>query len=549
MLSLLVIDDEAIQRKGIVTSIDWGALDVTVTGEASNGEEGLRLIRERKPDLVITDIRMPVMDGLEMIEALSQQFLSGTGGEADFALPYFVILSGYDDFKYAQTALRLGASDYVLKPIDADELFALVGRIKEKIEEERTDRVQEELFRRNHRLLQSRFALDLISGHFANRSSIIKYALTIDVPLSGPFYSALIIEADDFIRLTEGYSENDRDLLCQGIENIAQETLTRDFSATLGYREDGRVIGILNCKSGTEERLREACKNIAAYIRQYFHYTVSIAQGNLCEGPEELPFSWEIARQRLLDKAFNGKNSLFLGPPVSRSRNLLLGTGSSAPEEHPDHDSFAKQIAMELRRGGDDEAGNLVAEMFAGFASRREDFPMIQNRVMETVSYLRMVFSYLDPDNGEPILHEISRIETLSDLRKWTQDHVDQIRRGLRTLASGGHGWMMQKILDYVEKHYAEEISVPVIAGRIGFSPNYFSKVFREQAGIGFSEWLNHFRIEQAKKLLRNSSEKIADIAEMTGYQDYKYFTYVFRQQEGISPSVFRHIGNSKNNQ
>jgi two-component system response regulator YesN len=353
MLSLLVVDDEIIQRKGIVTSIDWSAIGAAVVGEGADGREGLALIKELHPDLVITDIRMPVMDGLEMIEAVRR------GGKRNTA-PHFIILSGYEDFKYAQSAIRLGVLDYVLKPVDADELLSLVSRAKAKI------------------------------------------------------------------------------------------------------------------------------KGAGSY-------------------------------------------------------SFLLGNRPVSQDSIVSYKDFPKKIEAELRRGGENKAEELVEKMFSLFVLRGEDFFQAQSLVLETLSYLRAVFSYLFMENEGTSLGEISRIETLQELRRWTLEQIRAIRDAFESINSN-HGWMIRRISAYVEKHYGEEITVPILAAWIGFSPNYFSKVFREQMGLSFSEWLNRFRIEKAKQLLQNSSERIADIAEMTGYGDYKYFTYVFRQQEGISPSNFRRL-------
>ena len=318
MLKLLLVDDEPIIRKGIRTSIDWEKYDIEIAGEASNGMDAIEKALVLKPHIVITDIRMPIMDGLLLSGSLKKQ-LPDTR---------IIILSGYDDFAYAREALSLGVYEYLLKPVGAEELISVITRIKDEIIKEQSEKsknLSEAIaFNENFPRIKSNFINKLLKGEFTNSNLIFNKAETLKLNLSGPEYLVFTVDIDDFLIMTEDMSDKDIDLLKFSVMNISEELLFSVFSGLVCYSEFDHLIGVISSKNYSETLVRNLCTDIQHCCRKYLDLSVSLGIGKAYKNILDLPGSYFEALTALRSKIYKGKSSITFFSSLNNIKNRHL---------------------------------------------------------------------------------------------------------------------------------------------------------------------------------------------------------------------------------
>ncbi|MCX7709850.1 MAG: response regulator [Clostridia bacterium] len=531
MISLMIVDDEAVIRKGIKTSINWEECGIKITEDAINGKDGLAKALRLKPNIVMTDIRMPLMDGLELAAQLKEK-LPATK---------VIILSGYDDFAYARQALKSGVSEYLLKPVGADELKNAIIRIKNEILKDMKKNEEELAFdlvlNENLQYIQSRFMNSLIRGELAGMKKVLDKAEKLKIALPGPRYQVLIIDIDDFALLTENSKDRDKELIKFSVSNIAGEILQSVFKSIVFYSESDFLIAVVNLSSETDTLLYSTCSEIQFCVKRHLKLTVTISIGRPCSSLEDVSVSFAEAQIALETKTFKGKSKII---PYGEMDAIPVNNPFDYPSEQE------KEILNSLKSMDLVELNRALDKMFTDMVNSRIGYRQIKHTCLRclTISLCFVEERGIDVKEalGEDFdpYEEIVKYETVEDIKLWLHRLYKKLMDYMLESKGDKYRSIIKVAIKYMNEHYHEDIGIKDIASQVYISPNYFSRIFKEETGESFVEWLNKLRIEKAKQYLKDATVKTYEVSEKVGYRDYKYFIYIFKKYTGCTPKEYK---------
>lgn len=532
MYKVIIVDDEAVVRSGLKNTINWNEHGFELVGDYANGREAWEVIELFKPELIISDISMPFMDGLELAGLVSTQF------------PYIkmIILTGFDEFEYAQQAIRLKVSDFVLKPITAQEIRKLLNRVKAEMDEETSRR--EDLGRLNHQLSQS---LPLLKERFLERlvavglgKTEIEERLTyFELPPRLPLYLTMVVDIDDFGDRELHSYEHDAEFLRFAAFDIFKETMEREGIMLLRTREERMVaiIGGPDNESLLYERVFTLAEEIRYHIEKYLKFTVTVGIGRSCAYLEQLPLSYKSALSVLDYRFLLGKN---------RVLSILDIEGKPSAPMPPNLD-WDRKMAFAVKTGSIQEANSLIeigiaqlktsnAPIEACFFQMHKVVLTLMNSIQELVVHDNEL-SF----NRQMKLMDVYRFKTLDEVELWLKKVVRSIISTIADNRSHLTNMQIHRAVDYIDTNYANDrMSLQDLCRHVLMSTSYFSLVFKQHTGETFIEYLTSVRIKKAKELLHNTTLKFYEIAEKVGYRDPNYFSILFKKHTGITPKDYR---------
>lgn len=534
MMKLMIIDDEVMIRKGIRTSIQWEDYDIEICAEAKNGKEGLQKAIKEKPDIVLVDIRMPVMDGLEFADILKDELPSAK----------IVIVSGYDDFAYAQRALKIGVSEYLLKPVGAEELIELVVKLKTQIQQETNamekDYQFEQLWKENVQLIRNKFINSLLRDEAAIDQSFLKKAAQLQVPLDGPHYQVIAIDIDELALIADVDDVKEREWILISVANIAEEVLEAAYRCFVYPGDAGGLVAFLNMPADHRHQLLPLCEKIQAYVRKYMKLSTTIGIGEELDALGHASLSYQQAIAALREKVYRGKAQIIRYHRENHKESQPIAFIPTEDE---------KRLLQALTSMDRDRLESELDHVFDTFAQSRTPFQHVQ---MICVKWLLQGVSQLEqigvriPDDQTSLqqpYEEMQKYETLQDLKDWVIAQCRLMISLMEHYKKDRYKDIVAVAMQYVDQHYGEKIRLEDAANSAFVTPNYFSRVFKEETGEHFTLWLNKFRIEKAKAFLDDPSLKIYEVSDRVGYYDYKYFTQMFKKYTGYTPKQYRNRG------
>ena len=533
-MKVLVVEDDFIVRQGILLSLDWEKYGLQICGQAANGEAGWERVEELHPEIVLTDIKMPIMDGLQLAEKI----------KAKYPEIEIVIFSGFDDFTYAKQAIHLGVNEYLLKPIDAEELLKCVCNLKDAIQKRKAEQKEKQetvrLLKDNEIPIRDYLLSKVLYPAFnENQHKIMQDITSLGIELNGPKYKVLLLTVDDFTFLTRNSEEEEKNEIGEKIRTIVDDAFVRAKCKAvtfLNWRHwHFQIAIILNYVSISEFFEEDICKKIRDQIMEEPGFLSVFSCGYEKCNVAELSESYQEAVTAL------------------RSSKLYQKTGIRRFSE----DCVRKEEVF-LKAGNDE---NMVVECIQKYDVEtmqklcREIFEKtVMEETLERLKEVCIRLSVLMITNLEEMLmkKEISKLSlneiiweiqshhTIDGLRKCMQKTLDQVTNVLVLLESEKYTMIIRQAMRFIEENYAQEISVISISSEVHVTPNYFSQIFKAQTGKKFIDYLNEFRVSKAKKFLRDTSMKVYEVAEKSGYPNYKYFNKVFKKMTGYSPREYR---------
>ncbi|MDR6550922.1 helix-turn-helix domain-containing protein [Paenibacillus qinlingensis] len=525
-VSLSIIDDIKSVVDGL-TMIDWKSEGVTVAGTSSNGVDGLELILREKPDIVITDIRMPRMDGLTMLRELLQ---------ANIACKV-ILISSFTDFDYAKEAVRLGAFDYMVKPFTVEDIVGAVRKAKAHIMQEREDllnvRDMEFRLRESMPLLRQEF-LRLLVQHRTSWKEAAKRWEFLDLGLQPQGLIVLLLEIDAFQEHEVELSMHEVELIRFSLHNIAKETIREHAGGMLFRLEANRFVAILNDPpsiSATQIAER-CCKNIESFTK----FTVSIGVGGRAQSVAELPDSYKQADQALSYHLFTGGNGAISYDEIPRT-NKQTPLSLDGKEE----------ILLALRSGNGERAAALILQLSAAMqgATLRPNPEYLRSYYEElAASIIRTLFELVSLDEIQPIVQSykaktsglgvaLSVLE--QQLTALCRDGGELIRKN--TLSEGQR--VIFKSLEYVKQSLERDLTVGECAAHVHLSVSYFSSLFKKVMGMTLIQYITAERMQKAKSLLI-AGVPVQEVSSAVGYEERRYFSEMFKRTTGMTPSEFR---------
>lgn len=528
MYKVIFVDDEEIVREGIRDRIPWNRLGFELVGTAENGRDALQMVQEHPVDVVITDICMPYMDGLELTEAVK--------GIAPAVK--IIIISGYDQFEYAQNAIKLGVQDYILKPLTSREVETLLQKVKKSLDEEKSDKDYLEGLQRQIKaslpLLRERFLNRLVCGPVTE----VEYAqscsyLSIQVPGPGCFVMVVDLDVQE-----EAYEQSQ--LMQFAVFNIASELAAQTCEECLVFcNKHGQTVIIMPQSSSDQPAEEEfpLARKIQTFVQEKLRVTLSIGVGNPVVHWKDLPVSYDEALHALEYRFLLGKNQLIHIADMEKQQS---------PFSRPV--SEEKKLLRNIKVGTLEDTDQDIEAIFAQL--EKSDIHRCKLYIQELIVQLKLVFYELginqpeDPGSlGSTLLSmmDFQQVQTLAEIKEWLKRECKEAHRYIAEHRVSATRQLVEQAQTYLRDHYADcNISLSSVCRHLNVSVSYFSMIFKKEVGETFVEYLTKYRLEQAKHLLKSTDYKTYEIAEATGYSDPQYFSTVFKKQVGVSPSEYR---------
>ena len=536
MRRVLIADDEPKVALLIRNLIRWDELGLELVATANDGISALALIEELKPDIVITDIRMPGYDGIELIDRAKR-----LNAEIDF-----IIISGYRHFDYAQKAIRFGVEDYLLKPLKAVEINQKLRKMVEKYAERDRARQREASYsarvESDERLLHERFMHGLMNGGESGaQRSLAQINDEFKLGFKAGLFQAFIVKADVHF---ESLNANVRKLLKEKSTAVINEALLGKCHLCLLYPTGHGIYGVLNFGEEQQKGLRRALTAVIDELQSqnvlFDRIRVTVGLGRRCDEVGELRASVSDAECALANRLVFGPGRVIdrTGEPDSGE---MLGrlVGSEVRKQ------LLKGVEI-LDVGPIHEALDRVAELAASL-------PGITGKALlaagdECVQILRFGLknqNAVDDWSEERQLDFFQKLEMCNcqkDVFLLLRTYADQLIGHVLTQRKSDNNKPVREAQKYINAHYAGAVSLESVSQQVGFNPTYFSQLFKKETGMNFLEYLTDVRIKEAKRLLADAGKTIADVAADVGYSDVKHFSRVFHRIAGIQPSQYRKL-------
>ncbi len=526
MYKVFLVDDEIVVREGIRSNFPWEETDFVLAGEAPDGEIALSMLQDVKPDILITDIRMPFMDGLELCRQVSR------------SMPwiYIIILSGYDDFSYAREAISLGVNEYLLKPVSGQELRTVLERISQRIEENKRRQANFMAYREQlastNRLLKEKLLTELFGG--ANSERILKSARSMQMNLLANRYLVMLLSPETETASEEALFNAHRVLerLAEGCGGAAH--LCRSF---YGGRVEFSLLVMGDTAADLDERAYGLAQSARYDVERSAGLQLLVAIGQDVGSLHEVPKSLGKAREIM--------ESLKQAQDGSEPRSIMGAQDMALEPKLSLADMDAAPVAEQLKYATTADVDAILARYVQGLGDAAAQSIMMANYFF--VEMLLSASRIIKDSDGNPqeIIPDAFRAQSsLLSVDEVLPLCRDMLKRAIRFRDSQGsarYGGVIRKARSFIEDHYADSnVTLHDVAAHVALSNNHFCTVFSQEMGVTFTEYLTATRIARAKELLTTTAMRTSDVAYAVGYNDPHYFSYLFKKNTGMSPRDYR---------
>lgn len=542
MLKIFLAEDEVVVRETIKRMIPWEELGFELVGEAADGEMALPLLIRQQPDLLITDIKMPFMDGLTLAR-LAKKEIPGLK---------VVILSGYDDFNYAKQAIGIGVEDYLLKPITKNALIERLSEIRSRYEHEKTQKEYYEKFQREMQAYEknsSRDFFEALVGGSMDMMEVYKRAEKLGLDIVAEAYNVLIFTMncdEDFSGQRDEYSSWEAESL-----ELLENFFAGHSSARL-FRSNIFSYGVLlkGQREAIEENTRACVDEIRKILsRQDGRREWFLAVGQSVERLSQIQKSYHTASRAFSQRYLYDENILYYDEMETMEHpGGQAETEDNAYLQKVDVNALNPAILQKfLSNGLQEETENFVKDYFYAIGQEPMESLVFRNYVILNVRFSVISFiKGLGCDTNE--MESADTEEVLAESGKNMESAIAYAKKmisqaiEIRDQNSGNKNRSILKTaVDFIDSHYMdEEISLNTVANVANVSSNHFSALFSQNMGQTFIEYLTTLRMNKAKELLRCTGMRSSEIAGEIGYKDAHYFSYLFKKTQGMTPSDYR---------
>ncbi|MCH3918713.1 MAG: response regulator [Spirochaetia bacterium] len=527
--SIVLVDDEVQVRSSIRSTTAWADYGFRIVGEAGNGIEALELIEEKQPDVVITDIRMPYMDGIELIRSIREVLPAAV----------IIILSGYDEFTYAQTAIRYNVKEYLLKPVSHEDICSLLQRIHGQIDHEFEHNHDQDLLQKAYKQalpqLKEKYLVSLLSP--------VKEVPERILVERGETYGYQVSDKDCFHVAVIEAERMDNPLMLQAMLHVCREVLGKDGSLLL--QMDDQIVLMFNGSCCGEEgvflplftkRCMQHCKEVSAYLNRYIPGGVTIGLSPLCRTLSALGSAYRKALVALNYKAYEKDQHVLYFNDMEQTYHPKLDLLASERLK----DEFLKLLKL----GSEEEVVLAVARFFDDKSGL--DPEGLQSYVLSLLSSLAELTldygtSLSKVSSNRNFFAELSSVTTVGRAKHWFTMLSLDVHRTIKGEREKSHVRFVEDAKRYLLDNYSDPaVGLDKICDWLGVSTSYFSSTFKKETGVPFVQALNEVRLSQAQKLLVDTDLKNYEIAEKVGFSDPNYFSFCFKRNRGLSPTQYR---------
>ncbi|HEX3029636.1 MAG TPA: response regulator [Clostridia bacterium] len=535
MLKIMIVDDEFYFREALKISLPWEELGFEICGEAKNGKDALEKVEECNPDIIVVDINMPIMDGLEFVQNIREM---GIGSK-------IIILTGHSEFNYAKQAVQLGVNNYILKPVDEEELKNSLFEIKRIIEKEASIKIEIDTLKQQVKyslpMLKDKLLNALLQGSFIqDQDEAIKKMEYLNVHIHSEYYRVVAIELD--YDESFGWNDEDKQLWKFAVSNITNEILSEQFTFDVCYDRDDRICIII----GTNGAERENCISalletrldlIRTSVCKHLDFTVTIGVGNEKNDLFEISASYKESLVALKNKLTLGTNRIVFYSAVADlgiKRNLFTG-------------EYRSQLLMNMRTADAEGVQKLINQIFLEMRGENihHEIPYficieMMAVCMEFILEIGLSLKDVLPNRQLNLIEEIQSKKSIDELKSWVeaifQLTLETASRNKCSKASR----LVEKVKKYIQQHYEnEELGIDEIAKNMYVNYAHLCFVFKRDTGITINEYLTEFRINKAKELFDGGNTLVLDVAGRVGYSDANYFGKCYKKFYGLAPSKY----------
>lgn len=535
MLKVFLVEDEMIIRNGVKNNIPWEQEGFTFVGEAGDGELAWPLIKQTKPDILITDIRMPFMDGLEL-SGLVRKELPDTK---------IIILSGYSEFDYAKQAINLGVANYLLKPISGEKLLEAVKQVADIIREERAQALLVEQYRQenqeNIKIEKIRLFEQIVTGSATTRE-ILDRGEMLELDLAAPFYTVILLKLVD-----SGESMDSSTQVMEASEKVDEAIMQKqEFFAVERGLEGLAILMKSEEEMQAGIQLESLEKEIQEILAQYPEVSYFGGAGETVQRMRDIRRSYVGASKAFASRFFTEKNRFLTVEQIREQKPV--GTKDMSLKSVDASKINRKLVEDFLKSGLEEETKNFVEEYFRNIG--RENYESLMFCHYLIVDMNLCASHFLESIGIEPSLlpAQCRDVGEFLDSLQCEEGMIAYVTKlfteTIRLRDNSSRNKYMelitaaQKII--LENFQNNEFSMNQAAAMVNLSPGYFSTLFRQETGMSFVEYLTGIRLEKAKALLMCTNMRSSEIAYEVGYKDAHYFSYIFKKVCGCTPKEYR---------
>jgi two-component system, response regulator YesN len=537
MLKVMVVDDEENIRLGIVEGIDWESYGLEVVCQAENGREALVLAEQHRPDIILLDINMPFVNGLEFAKQ-ARQFLPDC---------FIIILSGYSDFEYAQESIKYGVSEYLLKPISPGELMDAIVKARdmmtESIRKEKYLNGLKQQFLQSIPALREKWVYDLLHASYLDNESAMNDKLGwLGIDFPSDKFAACVIRIEDLAERSSG-REEDKHLFLYGVKNISDEILSRNAWGLSVVTNEGLLEALVSLDGGDwssfQRELQLKAERMEKSIEEFLGLTVTVRFGSVYSGYSQIAYSYREAYCAVQSKR-----------PGKEEGENARGGGKTASVLALVFPYDKEQDIVRHLKAMNEKAVNVAADLLDELEANEligGDPDYLAAAASQIVRTVRKLMA----DSGIPWEEEDRLVGAVSDTGGFKPEDPSELRAELLSYVSAAlqriiktkgkpYRTEIEQVKSFIEENYDKDISLKDISSSIFMNLNYLCTLFKNEVGETINNYMTRVRMEKAMKLLRETDLKVFEIAERVGYSNTNYFSYTFKKYTGKAPVEFR---------
>lgn len=532
MYKVLLVDDEALIREAISENIQWEELGFSFMGACENGRQAMEMIEREQPDLLLTDINMPFVDGMELTKFVYENYPDTK----------VIIISGFDEFEYAKNAVKYQVLEYILKPITPMEFLETLQRVKKMFDERRESQRDMKKIRSAYvsslPTLQARYLHNLLSGT-ADYSKVLEKQEELRLQLKASCYNTALVEGDDLTPFTTQYANVKDDLALFAIYNITAEIVAEEkCGIAFQTMEEKTVILFMgDNKKILREQMREILPRIRKAVEDFLKIRVTIAVGKTVYSVEGLADSFGKTQSAMEYKFMLGGNQIIEAEEYEEIRNSA---------KRMDIFEWASKIATAIRTNKENEiisrTSEFISQIKMSYVNKNRSIVYVQNLLLSVINLLDMTEELEEQvySKERVFVNEIYGFGNLDEITQSLVEIFSIISRGMMRQRDSYGKRQALLALEYIDEHYADSsVTLNSVCNALAMSTSYFSAVFKNHTGETFIEALTKKRIEKARVLLEQTNKKTYEIAERVGYSDAHYFSITFKKITGKTPTEY----------
>jgi two-component system response regulator YesN len=531
MHRILIIDDDRIIRKGLVQTIPWEKYGFQLGGEAADGEQGLKLIEEWHPHIVISDIRMPFMDGLDMARIVKERY----------PMIKLILLTGYNDFTYAQQAVKIKAFDYLLKPVDKELLLEKVQKAAVEWDEEN---IAQQRINEANPFFRQAFLKKLIECQ-DEEEELLQEAISLGIELTGETFIVFLIKVDEYYKDSMEMSEfiELQKAFKYCVFNICEELTHVQRKGGVVELERDELVLLYSSDETTEdaeENARNLAEEIKNAVKKYLKTTVTIALGGVHQGISCIRSSYQEAQSLLRFRHFIGKDKVY----------SLVDVGfSSSNDTNIQIEGKEYELVHNVKLGLVQDALGVISDLEC-MMMQQNNLSLYHVRLL-AVQLIISLFSgatewareweKAQRGNMSIYYNRINEMQTIGEILNLIKTVVCSLAEFMTSQRERYKGGVIGEAAKYIEENYAKQgLSLQEVAKHVHMNPVYLSTLFKQEKDINFSDFLLKIRMEKAMELLRRNHMKTYEVAEIIGYSSPEYFSVCFKKYTGVPPVEFK---------